>query len=81
MNITKIVKDNTAKFAYYRTGTLYYNVVHGDGSIICMFPIDTTDTNDIGNATFNYEHKAINLMRYIRKAIDANTIVMFKEEL
>ena len=79
MNITKIIKDNTAKFAYYRTGTLYYNVVlHSDGSILCMFPIDTTD---IGTATFNYEHKAINLMRYIRKAIDGNTIVMFKEDL
>ncbi len=33
------------------------------------FPIDVTDRNEVGDATFELEDKASIFMRYIRKAI------------
>lgn len=75
MEITTIVKNNRAVFAHYRSGKMYYSVVNQDGKALWEFPIDITDTNDIGSATLLPEYKAITLMRYIRKAIASDSLI------
>lgn len=75
MNITDIVKNNIAEFNFYRGGKLYYTIRNTDGVALWEFPIDVTDTNDIGNAVFGTSFKAITLMRYIRKAIASESLV------
>jgi hypothetical protein len=70
--ITEIVKGTTAEFAYYKEGNLYYTVQTDKYKY--EFPIDTTNTEDIGESSFERTYKAITLMRYIRKAIANNTI-------
>ena len=71
MNLTEIVKNNIVKFSHYRAGYLYYNVTVIDRTYKFPVPIE-----DIGDATFLNEDKAIIFMRYIRKAIDDNTFVL-----
>lgn len=58
MSIKDLVKNNTAKFQYYRGGSLWYKVDD------FLFPVPVSD---IGEATFMDEDKAILFMRYIRK--------------
>ena len=70
MNIKNIVKNNTARFAFYRAGHMYYEVVV-DGHQY-RFPVSL---EDLGTATLLVEHKAITLMRYIRKALEDRTFV------
>jgi len=70
MNIKEIVKDNRVYFSFYRAGYLYYNVTVN--SIKYVFPVPV---EDIGDATFLYEDKAILLMRYIKKALDNGSFV------
>lgn len=73
--INKETKDYKAVFSFYRSGKMYYNVVDNTGKAIWEFPVDVTNTDDIGNAVFPREIKAITLMRYIRKAIDSESLV------
>jgi len=76
--LTEIVK-NQATFSYYRDGNLYYTICIFEEKKFYrfLFPIDITNTEDIGNATFEQNYtKALPLMRYIRKAIDNNTMVV-----
>ena len=47
------------RFLYYRDGSLWYSTYFDE-----VFPVPI---EDIGNATFNAEEKAILLMRYMRK--------------
>lgn len=75
MDIKEIVKDNVANFSHAIAGVLYYNVKVGEKT--CLFPIDMNDKEDVGTATFEKSHKAITLMRYIRKAIKDNTLVVY----
>lgn len=75
MNIKDIVKNNTARFTFYRSGQLHYEVVSPDGRALYTFPVDITDTDDIGRAAFDAEMKAITLMRYIRKAMKSDQLV------
>jgi hypothetical protein len=70
MELKKIVQDNTAKFSFYRQGTMYYNVTV-DG-VEYVFPVTL---EDIGGATLSAEFKAITLMRYIPKALAVGTFV------
>ena len=70
MDIKSVVKDNTARFSFYRTGNMFYNVTV-DGTEYC-FPVSL---EDIGGATLLAEFKAITLMRYIRKALADGTFV------
>jgi len=70
--VKEIVKDNTAKYLYCEASCLIYEIKVGD--LIYEFPIDVSDRKDIGNAIFNRTHKAITLMRYINKAIKAQTL-------
>ena len=66
-NLKDIVKGTTAKLAYCSGGKLYYQVDVEDSRY--TFPIDVRDTEEVGDAIFNLEEKAMLFMRYIRKAI------------
>ena len=69
-SIKQIVKDNVARFSFYRTGNVFYTVdVEGQKY---QFPVSL---EDIGGATLTAEFKAITLMRYIRKALVDGTFV------
>ena len=70
MDIKKVVKNNTARFSFYRAGYMYYEVAV-DGQLY-RFPVSL---EDLGTVTLLSEHKAITLMRYIRKALEDNTFV------
>ena len=70
MKIKDIVKNNVARFSFYRAGNAFYEVeVEGTKY---KFPVSL---EDLGTATLLAEHKAITLMRYIRKALDDKTFV------
>lgn len=61
-NVKDMVKDNkTVKFTCYYNNCLWYDTECG-----FSFPVPI---EDIGNATFHAEDKAILFMRYIRKHI------------
>ena len=63
MNIKDMVKDNKkVRFSFYRDKELWYKTECGFEFSV---PID-----DIGNATFLAEDKAILFMRYIRKHME-----------
>jgi hypothetical protein len=69
-SIKEIVKNNTARFSFYRSGNIFYTVeVSGQ---TYQFPVSL---EDIGGATLTVEFKAITLMRYIRKAVADGTFV------
>jgi hypothetical protein len=70
--IIDIVRDNIAKFDYASECVLYYKVE--TSGFIYHFPIDMTNREDVGTADFLSEHKAINLMRYLRKASENQTL-------
>lgn len=69
-DLGRIVKNNTAKFSFFRAGILYY-VIDVDG-ITYSFAVPA---DDLGGASVMAEHKAITLMRYIRKALEDETFV------
>ena len=67
--VIDLVKGTTAKLAYCKSGKLFYTIDVDDTRYI--FPIDVTDRNEVGDATFELEDKAMIFMRYINKAIKA----------
>ena len=77
LTITELVKNNSAKFVYYRDGNMVYDIVDESGKKIATFPVDVTDKAELGNAALEATHKAITLMRYIRKSIKEETIFIF----
>ena len=78
MNIRELIKNNSVKFDSYRQGNFYYRIINNDPTklkgesvnYLFMVPIE-----DIGTATLLSEDKAITFMRWIRKAINDNTLV------
>ena len=69
-SIKQIVKDNIARFSFYRTGYMFYTVdVEGQKY---QFPVPL---DDIGGATLTCEFKAITLMRYVRKSLADGTFI------
>ena len=69
-SVKQIVKNNTARFSFYRSGNIFYTVeVSGQ---TYQFPVPL---EDIGGATLTAEFKAITLMRYTRKALVDGTFV------
>ena len=69
-HLKQIVKGNQAHFSHYRAGHLYYNIqVEGEAF---SFPVPI---EDVGDATFLKQDKAIIMMRYIRKALEAGVFV------
>ena len=73
MDIKNIVKNNTARFSFYRAGYCYYDVIVDGFSY--SFPVSV---EDLGQATITAEMKAITLMRYIRKALENQTFIKTK---
>jgi len=70
LKIKDIVKGNFAHFSFYRNGNIFYTVrVNGT---LYQFPVNL---EDIGGASLFAVEKAITLMRYIRKALDAQEFV------
>ncbi len=60
IDIKRAVSENRrVQFDFYRAGFLYYQTEFGE---LFSVPID-----DVGDATFNQNEKAIMLMRYMRK--------------
>ena len=62
-----------AKFAHAIAGTLYYRIT--TDNIVVEFPIDMNDKDDVGTTTFVASYKPITLMRYIRKAMENETLI------
>ena len=73
-SIKEIVKNNKVYFSHYRASYLYYNV-KVDGKIY-LFPVPI---EDIGDATFQAEDKAMLFMRYIKKALTDMSFVYVKD--
>lgn len=69
-------RDRMAKFSHAIAGVLYYKVETEES--IFMFPVNMNDRDDVGTTSFDCEIKAITLMRYIRKAIDTNSLIKIK---
>lgn len=63
-----------AKFSHAVAGTLYYKIT--TDNVVVQFPIDMNDKDDVGTTTFVDSYKPITLMRYIRKAMDNDTLVV-----
>lgn len=74
MNIKDLIKNNVVKFDFYRNGYAFYTLKYNNN--IYSFPVEL---NDLGNASIYAEMKAITMMRYIRKAIENDTLVRLYE--
>jgi len=70
LTLKTIVKDTVSEFSHYRQGYIYYNVEVA-GSLY-MFPVSLAD---LGQATLSKRHKTIELMRYVRKALEEGSFV------
>ena len=78
MTLKEIVKlEEPAVFSHAIAGVLYYKITHGDIEI--MFPIDMNNKDDVGTTTFVSSYKPITLMRYIRKAIDSDNLIIINK--
>lgn len=62
-----------AKFTHAIAGTLYYRIT--TDNIVVEFPIDMNDKDDVGTTTFVASYKPITLTRYIRKAMENETLI------
>lgn len=62
MNITKLVKNKTARFVHYRDSHFIYETEDG-----FQFPVPL---DDIGTATLAAEDKALFFMRWIRRHLE-----------
>ena len=72
-HLKEIVKDNVAEFSHYRSGVLYYTVTltdkdSGGEQSVWQFPVPC---DDLQGAPVFADMKAITLMRWIRKALEA----------
>jgi len=70
MTLLEIVKDNVAEFSHYRAGIAYYTINVADTLYSFPLPVE-----DLQQASIFRTHKAIQLMRYIRKALNDQTFV------
>lgn len=79
MTLKEIVKlEEPAVFSHAIAGVLYYKITHGNIEI--MFPIDMNNKDDVGTTTFVSSYKPITLMRYIRKAIDSDNLIIINKK-
>jgi len=81
MEIKNLIKDNYVRFDSYRQGYFYYNlekIVDNEnsqtGQSIEKYQF-VVPIGDIGTATLLSQDKAITFMRWIRKAIQDNTLI------
>lgn len=68
-----VCNDNMAVMLYYRQGMFYYLVADTSNWDEYVFPIPVSD---LGDASLNFQEKALLLMRYIRKAMEDGTLVL-----
>lgn len=79
INIKDLVtKEHVVSFDSFRAGFFYYNVYNinktPDGEVYQF----TVPIEDIAGATLSATDKAITFMRWIRKAIQDNTLIKVK---
>lgn len=79
-SITELVKDNVVEFIAYDGGNKHFTYKLTAGSVnskipdyLFMVPID-----DIGTGTMLRNDKALTFMRWIRKALETNTLLEVK---
>lgn len=80
MDILKSIvldRNRMAKFTHAISGVLYY-VVGSDTGKTYQFEVDMNDKDDVGTTTFESEIKAATMMRYIRKAIKNETLILIE---
>lgn len=70
-----VMNNNLASISHAVAGVLYYKVKTIDATY--SFPVNISNLQDVGMATFQAQIKAITLMRYIRKAIENEELVKF----
>lgn len=73
-NLKDIVKDNKVYFLYASEGKIFYGIKVEDNWYQFFVPFD--NKQEVGNAIFLPEDKAIYYMRYIRKAIESNDFIL-----
>jgi outer membrane lipoprotein-sorting protein len=78
INITEIVKNGKTELTHAVAGVLYYRTDTNTHSYI--YVIDMNDREDVGTATFEARPKTLYLMRWIRKSIENNTIIVIKKK-
>ena len=69
-SLKEVVKDNKVYFSHYRANVLYYKVDVKEQTYMFTVPIE-----DVGDATFEANDKAMLFMRYIRKSLAEKTFV------
>lgn len=70
MSLKEIIKDNYVYFGYLRQGFAYYRVNYLKDVYQFTIPLD-----DIGTGTLHAKMKAIECMRWIRKALESNEFI------
>jgi len=75
IKVLDVVKDTKAKFAYACCQCLWYKVI--TNSKTYLFPVDLSDTDDVGTTKFEAEYKAITLLRYVNKAIKSGDLIVY----
>lgn len=70
-----VMNGNIATISHCIAGKIYYEVATPEATY--QFPVDMNDTEDVGTTTFPKEIKAITLMRYVRKAIKNEELVIY----
>ena len=76
--LVDIVRNNTAKLTHASAGVLYYKIE--TEKFVYIFVVDMNDKEDVGNARFELEHKAINLVRYFNKAVANNSLISYEKK-
>ena len=74
-SLKELVKETRVVFSHFRAENFYYNVMREDNSPnewVYQFPVPL---DDIGNATMLAEDNGMLYMRWIRKAMDNNTLI------
>jgi len=76
VSIKELIRDNYVVFDMFRDDQFYYTVQDKHTGHNYSFPVPLSDIqgSDV-NPTLLSRDKAIYFMRYIRKAIDAGTLV------
>jgi hypothetical protein len=71
--LKEIVKGTMAKMSYVCNGVVYY-IIQVEGTLY-QLEMDTTDHVEFANVYFLPEMRSIELMRWIRKAIDNDKLI------
>lgn len=76
--LVDIVRDNVAKLTHVVAGVLYYRIE--TAKMVYIFTVDMNDKEDVGNARFDIEHKAMHLVRYFNKAVANNSLISYEKK-